>query len=124
MSLIHPDRLFPNEHKTKEIARYLFEGIYNLPIVSPHGHCEPSWFSENQRFPDPAQLFVVPDHYVFRMLVSQGLKLNELGVRNLDGSVLENDPQKIWKKFSEIITFFAELQQRCGLIILLKKFLE
>ncbi|MDC0042855.1 glucuronate isomerase, partial [Paracoccaceae bacterium] len=64
-------------------------------------HCDPIWFSENKRFPDPTQLFVVPDHYVLRMLVSQGLTLNELGVQTLDGSVFENDPKKIWKKFSE-----------------------
>ena len=101
MTLNHPDRLFPSDTFTRGLARELFENIETLPIISPHGHCDPSWFSENKRFPDPAQLFVVPDHYVFRMLVSQGLTLNELGVQTLDGSVFENDPQKIWKKFSE-----------------------
>ena len=79
------------------MARELFENIETLPIISPHGHCDPSWFSENKRFPDPATLFVVPDHYVLRMLVSQGITLNELGVQALDGSVFENDPQKIWQ---------------------------
>jgi len=101
MTLNHPDRLLPSDTLTRGLARELFENIKGLPIISPHGHCDPSWFSENKRFPDPAQLFVVPDHYVFRMLVSQGLTLNELGVQALDGSVFENDPQKIWKKFSE-----------------------
>ena len=101
MTLNHPDRLFPSDTFTRGLARELFESIENLPIISPHGHCDPSWFSENKRFPDPAQLFVVPDHYVFRMLVSQGLTLNELGVQTLDGSNFEKDSQKIWKKFSE-----------------------
>jgi glucuronate isomerase len=101
MTLNHPDRLFPSDTFTRGLARELFGNIEGLPIISPHGHCDPIWFSENKRFPDPAQLFVVPDHYVFRMLVSQGLTLNELGVQTLDGSVFENDPQKIWKKFSE-----------------------
>ena len=101
MNLNHPDRLFPSDTFTRGLARDLFENIETLPIISPHGHCDPSWFSENKRFPDPAQLFVVPDHYVFRMMVSQGFTLNELGVQNLEGSVFENDPQRIWKKFSE-----------------------
>ena len=101
MTLNHPDRLFPSHTFTRDLARELFENIEGLPIISPHGHCDPSWFSVNTRFPDPAQLFVVPDHYVFRMLVSQGLTLNELGVQALEGSVFENDPEKIWKKFSE-----------------------
>ena len=101
MSLNHPDRLFSSNPINRDVAKEIFQGVERLPIISPHGHCEPSWFSENKRFPDPAQLFVVPDHYVFRMLVSQGLTLNELGVQILDGSFFENDPQKIWKKFSE-----------------------
>ena len=101
MILNHPDRLFPSDTFTRGLARELFENIEGLPIISPHGHCDPSWFSKNERFPNPAQLFVVPDHYVFRMLVSQGVTLHELGIRTLDGSVFENDPQKIWKKFSE-----------------------
>ena len=101
MTLNHPDRLFPSNTFTRGLARELFENIEGLPIISPHGHCDPSWFSKNERFPNPAQLFVVPDHYVFRMLVSQGVTLHELGIRALDGSVFENDPQKIWKKFSE-----------------------
>ena len=101
MTLLDPDRLFPKNAVAFDIAKELFQGIHNLPIISPHGHCDPIWFSENKRFPDPAQLIVVPDHYVFRMLVSQGHTLNELGVQTLDGSFFENDPEKIWKLFSE-----------------------
>ena len=101
MPLLQKERLFPQNKKALGIARELYQSVVDLPIISPHGHCDPSWFSENKRFPDPAKLFVVPDHYVFRMLVSQGLKLNELGVPTLDGSFFENEPQKIWKKFSE-----------------------
>ena len=101
MTLNHPDRLFSSDTFSRGLARELFENIEGLPIISPHGHCDPSWFSENKRFPNPAQLFVTPDHYIFRMLVSQGLTLNELGIKTLDDSVFENDPQKIWKKFSE-----------------------
>ena len=101
MSLNHPDRLFSSNPINRDIAKEIFAGIETLPIISPHGHCDPSWFSENKRFPDPAQLFVVPDHYVFRMLVSQGISMKDLGIRPLDNSKFETDPRKIWRKFAE-----------------------
>ena len=101
MTLNNEDRLFPTTEQTRGLSRSLYSSIKDLPILSPHGHCEPSWFSKNIRFPDPAQLFVVPDHYVFRMLVSQGFRLSELGVNSIDGSNFEKDPRKIWKRFSE-----------------------
>ena len=101
MPLLDPDRLFPLCGKSHDIAKHLYGSIKSLPIISPHGHCDPSWFAENKRFPDPAKLFVFPDHYVFRMLFSQGLTLNELGIQTVDGRIFENDPRKIWKKFSE-----------------------
>ena len=68
MSLLDPDRLFPVDTKARAIASALYDGIKDLPIISPHGHTDPRWFAENEPFPDPAQLFVTPDHYVFRML--------------------------------------------------------
>ena len=101
MSLLYKDRLFPQNDPALSLARDLYLSVENLPIISPHGHCDPSWFSENQRFPDPAKLFVVPDHYVFRMLVSHGVKLTELGIKTIDDSISESDPRKIWTKFSE-----------------------
>ena len=99
MPQLHKDRLLPLHDAALSQARDLYLSVENLPIISPHGHCDPSWFSENQRFPDPAKLFVVPDHYVFRMLVSQGLTLNDLGVQTLDDSIFENDPRKICERF-------------------------
>ena len=79
----------------------LYDPIVDLPILSPHGHCDPKWFAENERFPDPAQLFVVPDHYVFRMLVSQGIGLDDLGIPRADGSAAEVDPRDIWRLFAQ-----------------------
>jgi len=99
--LTNPDRLFPIEAQTRKLARELYEGIAELPILSPHGHCDPRWFAENDRFPDPAQLFVVPDHYVFRMLVSQGVPLADLGIPSIDGKKTEADPRTIWRRFAE-----------------------
>ena len=101
MSLIHKNRLFPQNNAALGIAQDLYKTIEDLPIIAPHGHCDPSWFSRNERFPDPAQLFVIPDHYVLRMLVSQGVSLDEVGVQTIDHSNFEKNPKKIWKKFSE-----------------------
>lgn len=61
-------------------SRDIYEAIRHDPIVSPHGHCNPNWFAENARFADPAELFVTPDHYLFRMLYSQGVALERLGI--------------------------------------------
>ncbi len=101
MGLLDPDRLFPVEAKTRDIARTLYESVRDLPIVSPHGHTDPRWFAENERFPDPAQLFVVPDHYVTRMLISQGLSMADLGIVSVDGISVESDPCAIWQRFAE-----------------------
>ncbi|SFR52982.1 glucuronate isomerase [Yoonia tamlensis] len=101
MSLTDPDRLFPVEPTVRKIARDLYESVAALPIISPHGHCDPSWFANNARFPDPAQLIVVPDHYVFRMLVSQGVPMASLGVPRVDGGAVEADPRKIWHCFAQ-----------------------
>ncbi|CTQ49247.1 glucuronate isomerase [Jannaschia donghaensis] len=100
MPLTDPDRLFPVEARSRDLARALYQGVAPLPIISPHGHCDPRWFAENARFPDPAQLFVVPDHYVFRMLVSQGVPMADLGVPRVDGGPVETDPRTIWRRFA------------------------
>jgi len=98
--LLHEDRLFPAEPAMRAIARRLYAPIRDLPIVSPHGHTDPRWFAENQPFPDPATLFVKPDHYIFRMLYSQGVRLEDLGIPRKDGGEVEADPRKIWRLFA------------------------
>ena len=101
MGLLDPDRLFPIEPGARGLARFLYETVRGLPIISPHGHTDPRWYAENAPFPDPAQLFVVPDHYVFRMLCSQGVPLAALGVPRSDGGPTETDGRKIWHRFAE-----------------------
>jgi glucuronate isomerase len=96
MALLHQDRLFPAEEKTRAIARRLYSGIKNLPIVSPHGHTQARWFAGNEPFPDPVTLFVQPDHYVFRMLYSQGISLEDLEI----GNKPVRDPRKVWQIFA------------------------
>ena len=100
MGLLDEDRLFPLDGRARDLARGLYADIRDLPIVSPHGHTDPRWFAEDQPFPDPAQLFVTPDHYVFRMLCSQGVALTDLGVPRVDGGPTETDGRKIWRLFA------------------------
>ena len=101
MGLLDDDRLFPPEGRARGLARDLYAGIRDLPIISPHGHTDPRWFAEDRPFPDPAQLFVTPDHYVFRMLCSQGVSLTDLGVPRVDGGATETDGRKIWRLFAQ-----------------------
>ena len=98
--LISDDRLLPAEPATRAVARRLYHAVRHLPIISPHGHTDPRWFAEDRHFPDPAQLLVVPDHYVFRMLHSQGVRLEDLGVPRCDGGPVETDPREIWRRFA------------------------
>ncbi|MDP3342442.1 glucuronate isomerase [Frigidibacter sp.] len=101
MALLDDDRLFPAEGRTRDLARALYQGVKDLPILSPHGHTDPRWFAEDEAFPDPAQLIVTPDHYVFRMLCSQGVPLADLGVPRVDGGWTETDGRKIWQLFAQ-----------------------
>lgn len=101
MNLLDDDRLFPLELRTKTIAKRLFKTVCDLPIVSPHGHTDPQWFANNEAFSDPAQLFITPDHYIFRMLYSQGIDLDALGIPRLDDGWVEKDGRKIWKIFAD-----------------------
>ncbi|WGO97273.1 glucuronate isomerase [Saccharophagus degradans] len=98
---LHPDRLFPAAPAARDIARRLYNEIKNLPIVSPHGHTDPQWFAANQNFSNPAELLIKPDHYVFRMLYSQGIRLESIGLKNKEGAPSETDARKIWQIFAD-----------------------
>ena len=97
---LHPDRLLPADSETRGVARQLYETVKDLPILSPHGHTEPQWFADNEPFSDPSTLLIVPDHYVFRMLYSQGVRLEDLGVPRRDGGPTEADGRAIWHRFA------------------------
>lgn len=97
---LHDDRLFPADPNQRAIARRLYQLIKDLPIVSPHGHTDPSWFNLNENWTDPASLLITPDHYVFRMLYSQGIAMEKLGVPRDDGGPVETDPRAIWRLFA------------------------
>ncbi|MBN8939248.1 MAG: glucuronate isomerase [Rhizobiales bacterium] len=95
-----PDRLLPIAPEARAIARRLYDSVAELPIISPHGHTDPRWYAEDEPFADPAKLFVIPDHYVFRMLYSQGVPMEALGIAAKDGSTVETDPRNIWRLFA------------------------
>lgn len=104
--LLDPDRLFPADGRARDIARHLYDHIKNLPIISPHGHTDPQWFAENDHFPDAAELLLIPDHYLFRMLYSQGIKLEDIGVARVDGGPVETDRRRIWRVFADNFHLF------------------
>jgi glucuronate isomerase len=112
MQLLNEDRLFPTEPTVRALARELYGDVKDLPIISPHGHTDPRWFAENEPFPDPANLFVTPDHYVFRMLHSQGIPLDAMGVPRADGGPVEADPRKIWRLFAQNYHLFRATPSR------------
>jgi glucuronate isomerase len=98
---LYSDRFFDSNPVIRDVAREIYSNIKDLPIISPHGHVDPLIFAENKPFPNPAQLFIIPDHYVFRMLYSQGIPIERLGVPTIDNSDTEKDPRKIWQIFCD-----------------------
>src|SRR5258705_12890072 len=94
---MHEDQLLPAERSVGAIARELYGHARDLPLISPHGHVDPAIIADDLPFPDPARLIVVPDHYITRMLASQGIAPHRLGVPSLDGSAVETDGRTIWR---------------------------
>jgi glucuronate isomerase len=109
--LIDDDRLFPSEAGARKVARALYAEVRDLPIVSPHGHTQAAWFAKNGPFPDPATLFVQPDHYVFRMLYSQGVSMDELEI----GQPMVREPRKVWRLFASHYYLFRGTPTRIWL---------
>jgi len=107
---LHPDRLFPADPATRAIARELYSTVKGLPIISPHGHTDPEWFATNAPFGNATDLLLKPDHYVFRMLYSQGVALEDLGI----GGV-EVDPRAAWRLFAERYHLFRGTPSRIWL---------
>ena len=111
MSLLHDDRLFPADPDTRAIARRLYDTVRHAPILSPHGHTQASWFATDEPFPDPAKLFIQPDHYVHRMLYSQGVRLEDLEI----GAAVIKDPRRVWRIFADHYYLFRGTPTRLWL---------
>ena len=105
---LSPDRCFDADPGQRSLARELHASITDLPLICPHGHVDP-WLlaDKNARFPSPAELFIIPDHYVFRMLFSQGVRMEDVGVPTRDGTPVEKDGRAIWRRFAEQFGLFA-----------------
>jgi glucuronate isomerase len=104
--ILHEDRFFDPEPTVRRVARSLYEETCRLPIVSPHGHVDAAVLADDRPFPEPTALIVQPDHYVFRMLYSQGVPLERLGIPTRDGTPVEQDPRRIWRLFAESCYLF------------------
>src|SRR5689334_750447 len=103
---LHPDRLFPADPATRSLARAFYSEIKDLPIISPHGHTDPAWFSSDAPFENPSSLLITPDHYVFRMLYSQGIPLERLGLGAPGTPGREEDPREVWRVFARNFPLF------------------
>ncbi|RME81803.1 MAG: glucuronate isomerase [Caldilineae bacterium] len=104
---LSPDRFFDPEPAQRKVARELYESIADLPLICPHGHVDPRVFAdEDYSFGSPTQMLIIPDHYVFRMLYSQGIPLEALGIPRRDGGPVETDHRKIWQLFADHFYLF------------------
>jgi glucuronate isomerase len=101
------DRYFDQDPNQKEIALSLYRQVADKPLVCPHGHVDPRMFADpDYQFGTPADLLLIPDHYIFRMLYSQGIPMESLGVPRVDGGAVETDHSKIWQIFAEHFHLF------------------
>ena len=109
---LHPHRLLPQEPACRNIALELYAGIASLPIVSPHGHTDPAWFADNQPFANASELLITPDHYLLRMLYSQGIALEKLGRQPLDASKIDINSRQVWRLFCQNYHLFRGTPSR------------
>ncbi|MFH0736457.1 MAG: glucuronate isomerase [bacterium] len=98
---LNENRFLSPNSTIRTFALEIYNSIKDMPIVSPHGHVDISMFVDNKPFPNPAKLFLTPDHYVYRMLYSQGISMESLGIPTLDGTEVETDTRKIWQIFAD-----------------------
>lgn len=111
---MNPDRYFSPDPATRSIARELYQTVAALPIVSPHGHVDPRLFADpGATFGSPADLFIIPDHYVTRMLYSQGIELQRLGIRELETDSAQpvsshpvSNHREVWRLLCSHFHFF------------------
>jgi glucuronate isomerase len=102
---LHEDRLFSAEPGARAVARRLYTEVKSLSIISPHGHTDPAWFANNEPFANAAELLLAPDHYLYRMLYSQGIPLDQLGVPSRRGPS-PADPRAAWRLFAKHFFLF------------------
>src|ERR1700682_6450714 len=112
---LDPRRFFPADPQARSIAVRLFGAVEALPILSPHGHTDPRWFSANEPFEDAVSLLLWPDHYLLRMLMSQGVTLERLCIPPADAAPVATDRRSIWRLFAEHYRVFRATPSRLWL---------
>jgi glucuronate isomerase len=101
------DRYFDPDPAQRHVARELYESVVDLSLICPHGHVDPRLFADKDAtFGTPTELLIIPDHYVFRMLYSQGIPLESLGIARRDGGPVEQDHRQIWQVFANNFYLF------------------
>ena len=105
--ILNEYRFFDPDKNTRDVAYELYQIVRDLPIISPHGHIDARLLLENKPFPDPTELIIIPDHYVYRMLYSQGIPLELLGIPAADGTRVERDHRRIWQIFGDNFHLFV-----------------
>lgn len=111
---LDPDRLLPADPATRGLARALYDEVAGLPIVSPHGHTDPAWFASDEAWPNATELLLAPDHYLYRMLYSQGVPLDALGVPARAGPSAV-DPREAWRLLAANFHLFRGTPSRLWL---------
>ena len=105
--MLPEDRYFGPDARQKETAVELYGTVAQLPLICPHGHVDPRMFADpDYSFGTPVDLLLIPDHYIFRMLYSQGVTLEDLGIPRSDGGPVEQDHRKIWQTFADHFYLF------------------
>ncbi|MEP6835093.1 MAG: glucuronate isomerase [Gemmatimonas sp.] len=111
--ILSPDRFFDPDPSVRRFARRIYEQTSSLPLICPHGHVDPALLATNEPFPEPTALLITPDHYIFRMLYSQGISMESLGIPTIDGSPVEQNPRTIWQRFASHYHLFLGTPTGC-----------
>jgi glucuronate isomerase len=107
------DRFFDPDPAQRQVARQLYQDVANAPLICPHGHIDPALLADpDYTFGTPIDLFIIPDHYVYRMLYSQGIRLEQLGLIPVAGAPAPSPEEKeashrhAWQLFAEYFYLF------------------
>lgn len=112
---LHDMRLFPVDTAARDVCARLYAQVKDLPIISPHGHTDPSWFANNLPFENATSLLLSPDHYLLRMLYSQGISMQELGIAYKQDQLFQTDPRHVWRLFAKHYYLFRGTPSRLWL---------
>ena len=102
MANAYKDR-YLGESEHLPLARTIYGEMRKYPIISPHGHVDAAMILANKNFTDPVALLMAPDHYILRMLHSQGGEYEKLA---------ENSSEENWKLLAENWKLFRSTPSR------------